>query len=259
VQQRTAYAKVLWHKGTWGARRKKDVKGGIRLTLESHRLGPLSPWCSWIIWNWLQLIGFRVNAFLEINCILFFSWHQHCIPNDSHFASSKGIPSIQSDKGESFKGHIPYLFYFQDFQKIKESWTYSDSTNSIPVQGMTAAANTKLSEENIFWEVKNNFNLFFWKFKESNFPSWNRKSCSVLSIIIASREFPWSYLGGETEFVLSCALKNRFRISELKYMFISASQFILCYFTVFLSVCVSLREPHGNKCLVSRVSWEIKM
>ena len=247
MQQRTAHAKALWHKGTWGARGKKEVKGGFRLTLGSHWLGPLCPWCSRIIWNWLQLIGFQVNAFLGISCIPFSSWHQHCLPNDSQFPSSKGIPSIQSDKGEGFKGHLPCLSYFQNFQKIKESWKYSDSTNSIPVQGMTAAGDTKLTEENISWEVKNNFNLFFWKFKEPNFSSRNRKSCSVLSIVIALREFPWSYLGGETEFVLSWALKNRFRISELNYMLISASQFILCYFTVFLFVCVSLREPHGKQ------------
>ena len=133
---------------------------------------------------------------------------------------------------------------FKTFRKLRK---YSDSTNSIPVQGMTAAGDTKLTEENIFWEVKNNFNLFFWKFKEPNFSSRNRKSCSVLSIVIAPREFPWSYLGGETEFVLSWALKNRFRISELNYMLISASQFILCYFTVFLFVCVSLREPHEKQ------------
>ena len=160
--------------------KKKEVKGGFRLTLEFHWLCPLCPWCSWTIWNWLQLIGFWVNVFFGINCILFMTlklyskWFQ--------FPSSKGVPSIQSGNEESLKGHISCLFYFQNFQKIKESQKYSDSTNSIPVQGMTAAVNTELMKENIFWEVKHNFNLFFWKFKKLNFPSRSRESCSILPL-----------------------------------------------------------------------------
>lgn len=62
--------------------------------------------------------------------------------------------------------------------------------------------------EDIFWEVKNNYSHFFWKLK-TNFPSKNKENYFMSYISTALREFPRNYSGGGAGPVLSLAFKNR--------------------------------------------------